>query len=426
MNSFKVLFCLVALVGLCTAELGYFWHFSDTHMQSDYKEGASTKEKDGCYKGKGDAGKFGSYHCRSPYPVELTGTSEMPTLRPDEVPDRDPLFILWTGDSVAKRGGEYSKEVITYDLKNLTDVMVKLYQSFGGKVPLYPVLGNHDAYPQHHQEEKEDWVYKLVADLWKPFLPEDALKTLKEHGYYTISINKKLRLIVLNTVLYYVHNSYTKNIEDPGGQMAWLKKELEKAKQNGEVVYIAGHVPVRGHSGDFQAHFEKPFLKAMEGYHSIIKGSFWGHCHVDTFQLIGDYSTGDFHVGHLASTMGSPNYRNPSFRRYLFDTSKDYDIQDWRTFYMDLEEANKAGKIKWNTLYDAKTAYNISDATPQSILGLIKNMQNDENLFEAVWSKERTGVTHGECDKSCHKKTICTMLHPTESDYNKCLKSGSY
>jgi len=395
-------------------------------MQSDYRVGSSNSDKNGCYQGKGNAGKFGDYNCRSPYSVELTGTSEMPTMRPDEVPDRDPMFVLWTGDSVAKRFNEYSKEVITYDLTNLTHLMKKLYNSFNGKVPLYPVLGNHDAYPQHNQEPTGDWVYKLVGDLWEPFLPKEALTTLKKSGYYSVSVNDKLRLIVLNTVLYYIHNSKTSKVTDPGGQIAWMRSELEAAKKKGQAVYIAGHVPVRGHGGCFQTHFEKPFLEGMKGYHDIIKGSFWGHCHVDAFQLFGNYSSGDFHVGHLASTMVSRNRRNPSFRRYIFDTDKDYDIQDWRTFYMDLEKANKEGKIKWQTLYDAKTEFDIPDATPQSILSLVKRMKTNNTLCENVYSKETTGVEHGSCGETCRKKTICTILHATQSAYNKCIKEDSY
>jgi len=425
MNSRITFIVLGLLCALGTAKIDYFWHISDTHVQSDYKAGSDPKS--GCWTGTGKAGKFGHYDCRPPYSVELSAMLEMPTRIPEECPNTEPMFVLWTGDSVAKRDGKYSKEAIVYNLQNITEAFGKLRTAFKNKVPIFPIIGNHDAFPQHQLPPHEYWVYDTLSTLWAPFIGKEAAASLKKCGYYTLGIRKGLRLIALNTVLYYSANNMTSaTANDPGGQIAWLKKTLEEAKKNDEVVYIAGHIPIRGYGGSFRTHFVEPFLEAMKPYQSIIKGSFWGHCHVDTFQLFGNYTSGDFHVGHLASTMGSANYKNPSFRRYLFDTSKDYDIQDWRTFYMDLEEANKAGKIKWQSLYDAKTAFNIPDATPQSILGLIKNMQNDENLFEAVWSKERGGLIHGECNEACHKRTICTMLHPTESAYNKCYNATYY
>jgi len=265
-------------------------------------------------------------------------------------------------------------------------------------------------------------VYNTVSDLWEPFLPKSALTTLKKSGYYSVKVNKDLRLIVLNTVLYYVSNKKCVDHKDPGGQMAWLRSELAAAKKAGENVYIAGHIPVRGTGGCFHTKFEKPFLEAMKGYHHIIKGSFWGHCHIDTFQLFGNHTTGDFHVAHLASTMGSDGSRDPSFRRYIFDTSKGYAIQDWRTFYMDLPASNQAGKVKWGTLYDAKTAYGIADATPASMLALVNKMKTDSALASKSYSYMHGGGPIGGCDAACIKRMTCAMLHPSTKGFEKCDK----
>jgi len=410
----------VLLSGICSAELGYFWHFSDTHMQSDYYEGSDPKK--GCYEGKGNAGKFGDYNCRSPYPVEVTLMNDIPTLRPEECPNKDPLFVLWTGDSVAMRHGKYSEDVIKFDLKNLTHLFQKLHGQLGGRVPIFPVIGNHDAYPQHQLPPSDYWVYDTVAELWGQFLPKTAVETLKKHGYYSVKVTKELRLIVLNTVLYYVNNKRCTGIKDPAGQIAWMRKELEEAKKAGEVVYIAGHIPVRGTGGCFHTEFEKPFLEGMKGYHHIIMGSFWGHCHTDAFQLFGNYTSGDYHVGHLAANVGSAGNRNPSYRRYIFDTSKKYAIQDWRTFYMDLEAANKAKKIKWATLYDAKTQYGIIDATPQSMLALTHKIRDNSDIANKYYHNRHGGYPGGHCDQTCQKRLACTILHATTSAYEKCMK----
>jgi len=199
-----------------------------------------------------------------------------------------------------------------------------------------------------------------------------------------------------------------------------MRAQLKEAKANGENVFIAGHVPVRGDGGCFQGHFEKPFLEGMEGYHKIIKGSFWGHCHRDMFQLLGNYSSGDFHVAHLASTLVSGGGKDPSFRQYIFDPSKNYEIMNWRTYYMHLPDVNKAGKIKWNTLYDAKESYGVSDASPQSILGLAKKMKDDRKIFDTVHKHLHGGASMPECSDTCWKRFVCTIFHPTSAAYDKC------
>jgi len=417
----SVLFVVVLLCGICSAELGYFWQISDTHMQSDYKQGSDPSQR--CWTGTGDAGLFGHYKCRSPYAVEDTAMSLMPTLRPEECPNSDPMFILWTGDSVAMRGGIYNEDVIKFDLKNVTIRLQMLQNDFKTKVPIYPVIGNHDAYPQHQLPGSDYWVYKIAAEYWKPFLPQSALETLGVHGYYALNINSDLRLIVINTVLYYGNNNMTVNETDPGNQMKWLKAQLEEAKRAGQSVYIAGHVPIRG-LGGFHKKFELPLLKKMEGYHDIIKSSFWGHCHTDAFQLYGNCSDNfDCHVAHLAGSLNSDDNRNPSIRRYVVDKSKKYTILDWRTYYMNLKKANEEGKITWETLYTAKTSFNITDASARSIRSLASRLRKEEALAQRIWDHWHGGFDMGQCDDKCRKTIYCVILHPSQDGYNKCMNS---
>jgi len=413
---------LVVVSLLCVvsnAKLGYFWHISDNHMQSDYKEGTDPEWH--CTKYKGDAGKFGHYKCRAPYAVEFTAISEIPTLRPDECKNDLPQFILWTGDSVASRLGSYEPDAITWDLRNVTDLFNILRKKLGAKIPVYPVLGNHDSSPQHFFKAVGDWVYPVVAKLWQPYLPADAIATLSKSGYYSVKVNNKLRLIVLNTNLYYELNNLTLGVVDPGGQIKWLHNELQKAKNNNELVYIAGHVPPRGMGGCFRPEYGKPFLEAMKGFHSIIKASFWGHCHMDAFHLVGNITSGDYHVGHYAPTLGTNYYTDPAFRRVLIDTDT-FEVKNWRTFYMHLPDANKEGRIRWKVLYDAHSAYGIEDANPKTMLSLIKKMSKDSNLFKSYYNRLKSGANMGACDESCKKKWICSMLYPHMYGYDECVK----
>jgi len=391
-------------------------------MQSDYKQGSSVP--DGCYSGKGKAGKFGDYDCRAPFQVEHTAMQTIPTLRPDSCKDKDPLFVLWTGDAGAKRFGAFSKEVIEFEMKNITHELTALQKSLGGKVPIYPVIGNHDSYPQHQFPATDYWVYTVAADCWKTFLPDDAVATLKKGGYYTVKITTGLRLIVLNTVIYYYQNKeISTSTKDPGGQIAWLREQLAAAEKNNESVYIASHIPPGPTSDPFHTEFMKPFLDGMKGYHHIIRGSFWGHLHMDRFMLLGDTSSGstDFHVAHLASTLGTKTGKDPSFRRYIFDSSKSYNIQDWSTYHMHLPDANKQGKIVWKHLYSAHSSYSIPDATPASMHAFVNKLKSDNTLFETVYKHQKGGASIGSCNSKCKKEFICLMLHAYPDEYKKCI-----
>jgi len=416
-------FRVAVVVGLLcalsmAADCGYFWHITDTHVQSDYKEGSNPDK--GCWDGTGKAGKFGDYKCRPPYSVELSAMMEMPIRVPEECPNTDPLFVLWTGDSVAKRNGVYSKEAIVYNLENITEAFHKLKTAFKDKVPILPVIGNHDAYPQHQLPPQDYWVYTKVSQLWAPFIGNEAAATLGKSGFYTVTIKKGLRFIALNTVLYYTPNNMTHpSDKDPGGQIAWLHKTLDEAKKAGEVVYIAGHIPIRGYGGSFRQNYVEPFVEAMKSYQDIIKGSFWGHHHVDTFQLLGE-SVANSHVAHLGGSISPQGDRNPTIRRYMVNTAKKYALTSWRTFYMDIPSVNKAGKIKWGTLFDSEKDYGLKSLTPAAIKSFMDRVEKDDKLFESMWKHRFGGGPISKCEGKCKKNFICSVLNTLPSAYKKC------
>ena len=391
-------------------------------MQSDYKKGSDPAK--GCYEGKGSAGKFGDYNCRAPFVVEESAVAAIPGLRPSACKDKGPLIVLWTGDAGARRFGVFSREVIEWEMRNITVELQKLQRQLGG-VPVYPVLGNHDSFPQHQFPARDYWVYDVAAELWAPLLPADALVTLKRGGYYSVLVAPRLRLLVLNTVIYCRYNNVTKDAAttDPGGQIAWMRSQLANSSAAGEAVYVASHIPPGMTLDPFHARFIKPFLDGMRGYHHVIRGSFWGHIHLDMFQLLGDARAGssDFHVAHLAATLGIKTGKNPSFRRYLTDTATNYTVQDWSTFYMDLAAANKAGKITWKELYSARKTFGIADASPASMRKLVNSMQKDTALFNSFWKNQKGGTPTGACSASCKKIQLCRIQYPYPDDYNKCI-----
>ncbi|KAG8582603.1 hypothetical protein GDO81_008129, partial [Engystomops pustulosus] len=85
-------------------------------------------------------------------------------------------------------------------------------------------------------------IYTAVAEFWKPWLCEEALKTFRKGGYYSqvykssSKTSHPLRIISLNTNLYYDPNKVTLNITDPADQLLWLEETLQFSRQNNEKV----------------------------------------------------------------------------------------------------------------------------------------------------------------------------------------------
>ena len=49
-------------------------------------------------------------------------------------------------------------------------------------------------------------------------------------GYYSQQVSDNIRLLALNTNLYYRSNHVTKEMSDPAGQLEWLKHQLNDSR----------------------------------------------------------------------------------------------------------------------------------------------------------------------------------------------------
>ena len=55
-------------------------------------------------------------------------------------------------------------------------------------------------------------------------------------GYYTVKTAQGIRIVALNTNLYYTSNKQAANESDPSDQFRWLNQTLSTAQQNQEKV----------------------------------------------------------------------------------------------------------------------------------------------------------------------------------------------
>ncbi|KAF9895846.1 hypothetical protein BX616_008712 [Lobosporangium transversale] len=98
-----------------------------------------------------------------------------------------------------------------------------------------------------------------------------------------------LKLITLNTDLYYVRNFFTMldtNLDDPSGMLHDLVLELQDSEDRGERVWIMGHMaPITRSLPRSSLLFQK--IVARYSPH-VIAGIFTGHYHQDKFIVVHD------------------------------------------------------------------------------------------------------------------------------------------
>ena len=127
--------------------------------------------------------------------------------------------------------------------------------SSGALPAVFGTAGNHESSPtnafppQALRNNAAQWVYDTLASAWTQWIGTAASSTtVKSTGAYSVKYGTtNLRIISLNTNMYYIQNYYLyeKTMEtDPNGQWAWLVKELDAAEKAAERVYIIGHMPM--------------------------------------------------------------------------------------------------------------------------------------------------------------------------------------
>ena len=240
-NSVFLFFCFlfVCLSSSVEGELrGRFIHLTDTHILNEYMVGGDPKQYCVQGKGTGDAGEFGDYHCDPP-PTLQNFTKE--SLKKREKPD----FILYGGDHAAYFDQKKSLDETLVVIKNIAQDLREIQAAYGTDVRVFPMLGNHDSYPDFQMPEKGPfYVYETAAETWKDFLSPESQKTVRMGGYYTELIAPGLRLVVVNTAMYFMGNFvFPQTLVDPGGQLAWMRSVLQHAKETGEYVFLAAHIP---------------------------------------------------------------------------------------------------------------------------------------------------------------------------------------
>ncbi|CAH1773028.1 unnamed protein product [Owenia fusiformis] len=451
--NFVILWTVLIVKG--QESTGTFWQITDIHLDPFYSEdgqvgnlchktssytirkaSSDPKSKSRSHGNTNEneperPGMFGTYGCDSPSILVDSAVHAMKQFKSDAD------FIVWTGDNIGHVGSISSLE-INKMIRNITDLIQYNFPN----ADIFPVLGNHDSVPygQLPVKKKDPFYAKILRQSgWgKTFNDTDVVKDFKSGGYYSRLINPALRLVGLNTALYYNQDELSEGIDDPVGQFKWLAETLEKAKSSGEKVMIIGHVPpgtmerVRD-LAFYYPDFNKKFLNLVTDYLDVIVTQVFGHIHLDSFRLyFGDdgIPKGSLFLGPSVTSFRAyaptavPN--NPSVRLYTYNRDTG-EILDIHQYYLDLAKANEKKSAEWLLEYQATKAYNIPDLSPKSLDLLLQSFKKRKSeRFSKYYKYNAVSYDTGiPCVRNACKAThICSISHLDYDEYNKYFESS--
>ncbi|XP_056141127.1 sphingomyelin phosphodiesterase [Lampris incognitus] len=418
---------------------------TDIHWDKEYAVGSSADCKDPlcCRNGSGspswrrrEAGYWGTYSkCDLPlWTVENLLQYAAKTGPWD--------WVYWTGDIPAHNVWSQTRK---QQLSELTVISRLIHKHLGPNVTVYPAVGNHESTPVNsfpppfvHGNRSSLWLYNAMAEEWAPWLPEQALKTLRYGGFYTVEIQPGLRVVSLNMNFCARENFWLMvNSTDPASQLQWLVQILQTSEEKGEKVHIIGHIP----PGLCLSSWSWNYYHIVNRYESTISGQFFGHTHFDEFQMFYDEATmtRPLGVAFIAPSVTTYINLNPGYRVYIVDGNYQGSsrlVLDHETYILNLTEVNHMSRAqgvpsspqpdpKWTLLYRATEAFGMSTAFPSSWDGLLKMFQADDRVFQKFWYLRHKGHVSEPCKETCKTSLLCLLRSGRYDELVQCdLLSG--
>ncbi|KAG5930426.1 hypothetical protein E4U42_001349 [Claviceps africana] len=408
-------------------------HFSDLHIDPLYRTGTSGECDNPvlCCRTKGDGkhpvGPFGYLkRCDAPLSLEESMYDAIQKVA------HDAEITIFTGDIVERQVWHTTPKSNMESIKAAYERMKERFPQF------CPAVGNHESSPANWFPKREmltkkyniEWLYSLLTKAWKG-TQVGQIQAKHHRGRYVYRLQeKRLRIIGINTNLYYFLNLwlYRDPIDpDPEGQLRWLAQQLQEAERAGDRVWIVGHMPM----GDVDAvrHSSGTFGDIVTRYNGTVSAMFFGHSHLDQYQITyaaGRERTPDtaLAVSFVAPSL-TPSNGFPAFRVYTVDEDSQA-VLDATTYFANMSEASFQTAPTWRSLYDLKSAYGASfkpdgsfdNATaaiyvPTSAARwhrLTEEWEMDRDLFDRYWRNMYTGSGDvKKCDDECRRKEICMV-----------------
>ncbi|ORZ16157.1 Metallo-dependent phosphatase-like protein [Lobosporangium transversale] len=433
-------------------------HFSDWHLDPLYKVGSEAKcSHNICCRDYGSwndpgpikkrASKWGDGKCDTPIALGLNTLETIPKFVPNA------SFGLFTGDIVSHDAWMISEKYVADEEIRSYELFKKYLQD----LKLYVAMGNHDSYPSDQAPGRQrpdsyithKWLYDHVAGIWEKnnwITSIEAEYARSHNAMFMTRPMDGLKLITLNTDLYYVRNFFTMldtNLDDPSGMLHDLVLELQDSEDRGERVWIMGHMaPITRSLPRSSLLFQK--IVARYSPH-VIAGIFTGHYHQDKFIVVHDPDALEqteesaLNVIYQGPSVTPLDRSNPAIRWYDVD-AKTFSILNTHTAVADIIgqgaywEANDM-EPEWKHEYSARETYAdpADPLDPEDPLSpafwhrTVERMKEDRELFKTYLQYEsKLSEEAKPCHKgsACEYEALCQMQASTVVQHQQCTEDA--
>lgn len=284
--------------------------------------------------------------------------------------ETNPQFVLILGDFLAhnfhkkykKFSGDKSpagyQKFVKQTLQFLTYEINKTFPI----TDVYPAVGNNDSYTGNYSVVPKGTFLQDAGDIWSVLIKskiaqESFHKNFATAGYYAVTLTKKnLRLIMLDTVLFYPKIQSEKARLFAKKQLSWLRDELLMAQRNHHAVLLAYHIPatlvtpLTTIKEFWQSSYIIEFTSIIKEFSTIIVGILPGHIHIDMFRLINPWKN-VIELPVIYTPSISPVYgNNPSFKIFSYNINTLH-FENIDTYFYPLKNTNAEWRKEYNRNY---------------------------------------------------------------------------
>ena len=371
-----------------------------------------------------------------------------------------PDFIVISGDFLAHDfqekfasfSGSSNPEALRSFINKTIAFMTSLIANRFPGTAVYPVLGNNDADCGDYQLEPDGPFLRDTLATWKVWFQDrtslrDFARTFPARGSYSVLIREhpQHRIIVLNTTLFSINyrNTCGKRSDDPAGhEIKWLGAELRKAADRKQKIWLVYHIPPgidvyatlarqQNNPADrpvvplWQPTYNEQFITLLQRYSATIVGSFAGHLHMDTFELLQSRFNRPISFVHVTPAISPVYGNNPAFEVSVYDR-RTFDVTDYTTYFLDLDspEAKTNVPITWRREYSFKDAYGQRKFGASALNEVHNLMPNDQHgvltKYEEYYDSSNPAVS--VVNQNTWRAFWCGMTNLTVSAYANCMR----
>ena len=333
--------------------------------------------------------------------------------------------------------------------KTIVYVLANLRAALPG-VPVYAALGNNDSDCGDYQLDADSAFLKESGKVFAADLENDeqaqALKTFAAGGYYSVSLPapvEKTRLLVLDDLFMSVRYQTCGGKADAApaaAQIAWLKQQLNEARDKKEQVWVMAHIPPGVDSYATARKWmelcgggkPKMFLSSealpevLADYGDVVQLAIFAHTHMDEVRLLvpAKASVAQKPVAvKMVASISPIDGNNPSFTVATIDPAHAI-LEDYRV----IAASNQTGvDTTWSEEYDFAKAYHEPAFTAATVGNLIVGFNADQaaqtSASQNYLRYYMTGVDM-QMMALIWKPYVCSLTSAATDAYRECVCSS--